>query len=275
MIHLFNIVNDVAEGKVMRKANATAEIKKLIGANIYLSKRYWGTLAPDQMKMLRRLTEEFLLRIAWGDLQLIDGRWYVTHAGLLRVATTRGCSGICVHPAKLFCDPSAHRWIFKAIVFKSSNCRGFVGYGDADPSNVSGLVRGAEMRVAETRAVNRALRKAYGIGLCSVEEIGTTAAHVDRGCHEPPKHAPRSTNSGDGTSSTLRDRLTLLIRQHQLDPALVKLYAADFCGVHELRSASRELVEDFVKEIAGQASSDRDALICKLNSYALKQEGAA
>jgi hypothetical protein len=27
------------------------------------------------------------------------------------------------------------------------------------------------MRVAETRAVNRALRKAYGIGLCSVEEL--------------------------------------------------------------------------------------------------------
>ena len=49
---------------------------------------------------------------------------------------------------------------------------GFVGYGDADPSNVSPLVRGAEMRVAETRAVNRALRKAYGIGFCSVEELG-------------------------------------------------------------------------------------------------------
>ena len=48
------------------------------------------------------------------------------------------------------------------------------GYGDADPSNVSALVRGAEMRVAETRAVNRALRKAYGIGLCSVEELGWT-----------------------------------------------------------------------------------------------------
>ena len=49
--------------------------------------------------------------------------------------------------------------------------RGFVGFGDADPSNVSLCVRGAEMRVAETRAVNRALRKAYGIGLCSVEEL--------------------------------------------------------------------------------------------------------
>jgi hypothetical protein len=34
------------------------------------------------------------------------------------------------------------------------------------------------MRVAETRAVNRALRKAYGIGICSVEEIGSFAEPV-------------------------------------------------------------------------------------------------
>ncbi len=33
-----------------------------------------------------------------------------------------------------------------------SLCSQLVGYGDADPSNVSPLVRGAEMRVAETRA---------------------------------------------------------------------------------------------------------------------------
>ncbi|MGB9234169.1 MAG: hypothetical protein WCC04_07120, partial [Terriglobales bacterium] len=57
---------------------------------------------------------------------------------------------------------------------------GFVGYGDADPSNVSPLVRGAEMRVAETRAVNRALRKAYGIGICSVEEIGSVPTPVEK-----------------------------------------------------------------------------------------------
>jgi hypothetical protein len=62
------------------------------------------------------------------------------------------------------------RWVFRAKVHKSQS-KSFVGYGDADPSNVSPLVRGAEMRVAETRAVNRALRKAYGIGICSVEEI--------------------------------------------------------------------------------------------------------
>ena len=58
-------------------------------------------------------------------------------------------------------------------MYKSRASPGFAGYGDADPSNVSSLVHGAEMRVAETRAVNRALRKAYGIGICSVEEIGS------------------------------------------------------------------------------------------------------
>ncbi len=42
-----------------------------------------------------------------------------------------------------------------------------------DAWNQSDLVRGAEMRVAETRALNRARRKAYGIGICSVEEIGS------------------------------------------------------------------------------------------------------
>jgi len=80
-----------------------------------------------------------------------------------------------IRPVRQFSDHTTGRYAFRATVYKSGRCRGFVGYGDADPSNVSPLVRGAEMRVAETRAVNRALRKAYGIGICSVEEIGSFA----------------------------------------------------------------------------------------------------
>ncbi len=70
----------------------------------------------------------------------------------------------------------------RATVYKIPKSRGFVGYGDADLSNTSSLVRGAEMRVAETRAVNRALRKAYGIGMCSVEELGSFSGHHLMGC---------------------------------------------------------------------------------------------
>jgi len=138
---------------------------------------------------------------------------------------------------------------------------GFVGYGDADPSNVSSLVRGAEMRVAETRAVNRALRKAYGIGICSVEEIGTTPAPVEK---LPPQ---KVNGNGNGSGPKVRDRLCQLIRQHKLDPELVKAYAVDFCGTKTLREASREQVENFVQQLADWADKDRNALICQLNSY--------
>ena len=114
--------------------------------------------------------------------------------------------------------------------------KGFVGYGDADPSNVSPLVRGAEMRVAETRAVNRALRKAYGIGLCSVEELGYFSSPPERVQGEGIDSS-HSNGNGSGTGQPrLRDKLCLLIRKYELDPTLVKRYAADFCGT---RSAPR------------------------------------
>jgi hypothetical protein len=253
-----------------------ARIKSFVAINLRLANSSWsGQLTRSLKVLLGALTNQFGFSVAHGDVLLLNRHWYVTHSGLLRLAIRKRCCGIQVVSVPQLCIPNSRRWAFKAIVFKSPKCKGFVGYGDADPTNVSPLVRGAEMRVAETRAVNRALRKAYGIGLCSIEEIGSTAARSEPEPEAPPKHAPKSTSHGNGSSSTLRDRLTLLIRQHQLDPGLVKLYAADFCGVHELRNATRELVEGFVKELASQAATDRTSLLSKLNSYAPTQEGAA
>jgi hypothetical protein len=157
-------------------------------------------------------------------------------------------------------------------VYKSPKCRGFVGYGDADPSNVSPLVRGAEMRVAETRAVNRALRKAYGIGICSVEEIGSLRARSQADANVR-KLLPQPVN-GNGEPK-LRDQLCLLIRQHRLDASQVKQYAAEFCGTKDLRQASREQIQSFISHLADLAAKDRDGLVCKLNSYGQKSEAGA
>jgi len=100
-----------------------------------------------------------------------NGR-YITHGDLLTLATKRHCQGIVTKPVLALCRPEKNFWVFKATVYKSPKCRGFVGYADAHPGNVSPLIfNNAEMRMAETRAVNRALRKAYGIGLCSLEEL--------------------------------------------------------------------------------------------------------
>src|SRR6478609_2417102 len=142
----------------------------LLRAESRLATTFWGPLSRSSKVVLKTLIENHL-SVSLGDLAMIDGRWYVTHTGLLRFAKRRGCFGIRVRMLEKYCDPDSRRWTFEAIAYKSPQCRGFTGYGDADPSNVSPLVRGAEMRVAETRAVNRALRKAYGIGICSAEEV--------------------------------------------------------------------------------------------------------
>jgi hypothetical protein len=237
--------------------------------NLDLAEGMWpDDLGRAALKALDSFSEKYGFSIALGDLLLLDSKWYVTHAGLLRIAQRRRCHGIRTSLQKDVSDPIVSRWVFKATVYKTPSSRGFVGFGDADPSNTSPLVRGAEMRVAETRAVNRALRKAYGIGLCSVEELGLFSAPQKPVAAIPHSNAHTRSNGAGNHQPRLRDQLCLLIRQHNLDPSLVKAYAADFCGTETLREASRDLVESFVTQLAAAAKKDRDALVCKLNSYA-------
>jgi hypothetical protein len=241
-------------------------------ANVKLARTLWGGLSGPAVKHLKELTERHGLSIAAGDLLFLDGRWYVTHAGLLRIAQQRRCIGIKTSLERHLCSSESNRWVFRATVYKGLGSKGFVGFGDADPSNVSPLVSGAEMRVAETRAVNRALRKAYGIGLCSVEELGWASSSSGTiKNHEQSVKAPSQKGSTNG-QPRLRDQLCLLIRQYNLDPTLVKAYAADFCGTETLSGASRELVESFISHLATSAKENRDVLVCKLNSYAQPQE---
>ena len=205
----------------------------------------------------------------------------------MRLARRRRCVGIEVRPVHKLCQPTSNHWVFQAIAYKFGSSKGFFGYGDADPSNVSPLVRGAEMRVAETRAVNRALRKAYGIGLCSVEELGrasgsarsdapssnSNGSHSSNGSQSSNgSNGWNGSNGSNGSPSRLRDKLCLLIRQYNLDPTLVKEYAAHFCGTETIKDASRDLVESFIAHMSSSAKEDIDGLICKLNSFSHPQE---
>ncbi|HTQ61274.1 MAG TPA: hypothetical protein VMI32_13690 [Candidatus Solibacter sp.] len=216
------------------------------------------------VRQLKALTKNYGFSLSLGDLIYSQNGWYVSHAGLLRLSSRKGCAGIHVEQMVDVSDPSIGRWVFRATVFTKESSRGFVGYGDADPSNVSQQVRGAEMRVAETRAVNRALRKAYGIGLCSVEELGSPIDPLSYPNATPENKSENHSNNGQ---PRLRDKLSLLIRHYRLDANLVKVYAADFCGTQNLGSASRDLVESFINQLEKSARENRDGLVCKLNSY--------
>src|ERR1035441_9315989 len=196
-------------GSLMKSKNSPR--RNLVAVNLKDANMLWGTLVnPVLLSTLEELSTRYGFSLAMGDVMLLDNRWYVSHTGLIRLARRDRCAGIHVRPVPEFSDPSTQRWAFEATVYRSRTCRGFVGYGDADPSNVSALVRGAEMRVAETRAVNRALRKAYGIGICSVEEIGSIA-EPSQSPRESKKHPPQPANgNGNYGGPRVRDRLCQL-----------------------------------------------------------------
>ncbi len=82
-------------------------------------------------------------------------------------------------------------------------------------------------------------------------------------------------NGNGGAGHKVRDRLCQIIRQHKLDPELVKAYAVDFCGTKALKDATREQVESFVQQLAEAAKKDRGALLRQLNSYAAPSQEVA
>ncbi len=132
------------------KTGHSARRKLAIGNRKHARMRWGPQLNKVHLSTLRELSMQFGFSLAMGDVMLLEGRSYVTHTSLIRLARHNRCAGIHVRPVPEFSDSAGQRWAFEATVYKSRAWRGFVGYGDADPSNVSPVVHGAEMRVAET-----------------------------------------------------------------------------------------------------------------------------
>jgi len=108
--------------------------RRLVRRNLRFARSRWRrNLGVALERSLAVWSGELRVSIERGDLLLIEGKWYVTHSGLLLLARRRKCSGIHVDMSPEFCDPRSSRWACRAIVYKSPTCRGFVGYGDADP----------------------------------------------------------------------------------------------------------------------------------------------
>src|SRR5690349_10305816 len=99
-----------------------------LAANVKQAERRWGLLSEPARGTLEDLTKRYRVSVSHGDLLYLDGQWYVTHTGLVGIARRNRCHGIHVRPAAEFCDAAASRWAFKATVYKSRACRGFVGF---------------------------------------------------------------------------------------------------------------------------------------------------
>ena len=157
-----------------------------------------------------------------------------------------------------FCDPRSSRWAFKATVYKSPPAKALSVMATPTPPMFRSVVHGAEMRVAETRAVNRALRKAYGIGICSVEEIGSSKRRAESA---PRIEETRPSLQTETVRRANRPRSSL--PTHSPASARSPLWLSPTrlisAGVKSLRDATREQVENFVAHLADWAEKNRDA----------------
>lgn len=107
---------------------------RLVLREVRMARALWGKFTTIALRGLTDLLQANHFSIAAGDLLCLEGRWYVTHTGLLHLALRNRCSGIDVRPVPAFSKPESSKWTFKATVYKSADCKGFVGYGDADPN---------------------------------------------------------------------------------------------------------------------------------------------
>src|SRR6266849_10224850 len=94
----------VARNEGRQSLGDKAQLRLLAVQNIRLARRSWE-ISAEQVAVLRVLTEELQLSVAMGNLRLLDGKWYVTHAGLLRVAHRTHSSAIRVQPVLDLCNP--------------------------------------------------------------------------------------------------------------------------------------------------------------------------
>lgn len=166
-----------------------------------------------------------------GGIIRLQNKEFVTFSGLLVTAHSNGLESIT--PELLHME--GERVVFKATV---KGQRGtFTGHGDADPGNVKRGMQGAVLRMAETRAVCRALRMYLGIGMTAREELPGDEPQQNR---QPER--PHASWKGQNKSAFLADLKSLdLTYEFVAQWAVERGYGAPSTWVDEQR---RKLIDD-------------------------------
>jgi hypothetical protein len=163
------LVGNVDPNKLMQQAG-----------QLILRDREGKPYTNEQRALIVLAAQQLGLNPILGHLTIIQDRLYITNAGLLHIAHSSGkLEGIKTRPATeeerkayfLGSNPrDIHLW--KAEVYLKGQKEPYVGWGKASMNEKSWAVKSNPQEMAETRAVNRALRKAFNItGYTSVEEL--------------------------------------------------------------------------------------------------------
>src|SRR5271155_5118266 len=83
----------------------------LLRRNVKSARSRWKCdLNKLAFQLLEELTNRYRFSVVNGDLIWLQHGWYVTHTGLVRLASRKRCAGIHCKPGASFCDPQTQRW---------------------------------------------------------------------------------------------------------------------------------------------------------------------
>ena len=134
--------------------------------------------------------EGFIIRIKIKDEHgnVVGETDAIAYKGLLSVAHDEGLKSVKTEIVQIPADDNAKTAIVRATVRTRRGV--FTGIGDANPGNVNRRIIPHLIRMAETRAVARALRVAVNIGEVAIEELGDDFS-IEAGSARQPNGADR------------------------------------------------------------------------------------
>lgn len=126
--------------------------------------------------------------------QVVERKEVVTAKGLLHLAHKERLSDIRTEIAQ---TPSKDNGETAIVLVRVTTQRGaFSGLGDANPRNVNARIAPHFIRMAETRALARALRAALDIGVVAIEELEGEFSFSE------PRQAPRNSGPPEDAASS-------------------------------------------------------------------------
>ena len=147
--------------------------------------RLWDVrLSERDFEVLKTISAQYQLDPLTGEIQMLRGKVYISAAGLQVLACRHpdyeGCEIEIVHS-----DWEKNFYVIKAKVWKKGCAHPFEDFGDADPST-SQMKGRALFRHAITRARSRAIRSAFAVPFCSVEEMDAKGVEQMQVVREKP-----------------------------------------------------------------------------------------
>ena len=122
--------------------------------------KLWVTKLAEKETLVQRLSR-------LGHIQKLQGKDYILLSGLLMLAHENGLKEVKTHILEH--DRENRFAVVQAVV---SGSRGtYTATGDADPTTCGKKVANAYLRMAETRAIARAMRWYTGVGMTAREEL--------------------------------------------------------------------------------------------------------